>query len=103
MVGKSIATNKISASTVIANPMAQNLVDRIAGIETAANSIGGTHVASQIKCIETNALVGGSQPQAPQRPLMWGIFTLPSAVAPKIEIAIVTMRKISFLNMYLQP
>ena len=86
----------------MANPISQIMVDRIAGIVTAANSMGGTHKASQIKCIETNALVGGSQPHAPQRPLMCGIFTLPSAVAPKIEIAIATARNISFLNMTLQ-
>jgi len=101
-VGKSKATNRTNASTVSANPMAQILVDRIAGIATAVNNIGGTHMANQIKCIETNALVGGSQPHAPHKPLMCGMLTLPSAVAPKINVAIPATRNISFLNMRLQ-
>ena len=99
MVCKSKATNRANVSNVLANPIAQIVVDRIAGIVTAANNIGGTHMASQIKCIETNAFVGGSHPHAPHKPLMCGMLTLPRADAPKINVAIETTRNISFLNM----
>lgn len=52
----------------IATPKLIDQIDvkRVIGKAQMINSIDGITIEAQIRCIETNALVGGSHPQAPQ-------------------------------------
>ena len=51
---------------------------RNSGIPQTKKNMIGTIVDSHIVCIETNALVGGSQPHSPQRFSKWGMGTVSS-------------------------
>ena len=51
---------------------------RNSGIPQTKKNMIGTNIESHIVCIETNALVGGSQPHSPQRFSKWGMGTVRS-------------------------
>jgi len=51
------------------------------------SNTAGTIKVSQNACTETSALVGGSQPQLPQNPVMGGIGTCSNCKAPNISPA----------------
>ena len=88
------------ASPIIAKP---KIVDQINGFRDlgkaqTTKSIGANAMEIQIKCIETNALVGGNQPQAPQKLCKLGIATLHNCDEPKTSKAVVKMAATSFIN-----
>jgi hypothetical protein len=57
---------------------AQTSSRRACGKAQITKDISGNTTLSQIKCIETSALVGGNQSPSPQRNSRWGMGTLPS-------------------------
>ena len=71
---------------------------RVPGNAQTTNSMQGKTADSQIECIETNALVGGNQPQSPQKSWGVGISTLPNNVEPKTSDPMIAIIVISFLK-----
>ena len=58
---------------------------RLFGIVQTTNIIPGRTTDIQIKCIDTNASVGGSQPHEPQNWCISGMPTAPNNVDPNTD------------------
>lgn len=71
---------------------------RVLGKAQTTKASGGSTAPSQIACIETNALVGGSQRPSPHRKSRRGIGTFCSSVAPRTDNELAKMVARSLRN-----